>query len=171
MTGPYLFYSLQWPRTNLLCSFWTSNAPDLDPMTSLIVPSLGLPFCLKLHRRKGCLSEAKLFILSGWPVNWHHIQMQSQPRCHALENATSFKESLSTLEMGDTPNSNCLLCEKGNIEERKPWTYTSPPHNSHYPAHIAGTLNTAANKHQLVHLVCTTYPEWFPFSKPFKISK
>lgn len=43
-----------------------------------LFPLLPFLFCLKLHRRKGCLSKAELFILSWWPVNWYHMQMQTQ---------------------------------------------------------------------------------------------
>lgn len=50
--------SLHWPSTNLLCSLWTPNTPDLDPVTCLIVSSIALSFCPKLHRRESCLSKA-----------------------------------------------------------------------------------------------------------------
>lgn len=38
------------PALSCSASLWTSNAPDLDPMTSLIVSSLTPSFCLKEER-------------------------------------------------------------------------------------------------------------------------
>lgn len=67
MTSLYLFFSLQWPSTNLLCSLWTPNAPDLDPMTCPIVSSLTLSFCLKLHRKKVAFHRQHFSFLSWWP--------------------------------------------------------------------------------------------------------
>lgn len=97
----------------------------------LFPPSLFL-FALSCIGRKLPFTGNTFHFSHGDQVNWYHMQMQSQPRGHALENATSFTACKESLSITNSRFPGCQISsnlrEKGIMGENHGLTHLLSSH-------------------------------------------